>query len=173
LSDAITPPEVPASEPPKQDTLVSQVIALGLGAEPYARKADCPAVQVSAIQLLPLMTRLRNDANLAFDMLTAHTVVDRLEANIFELVYYLYSLNHRKRLLVSASIPRENPVVPTLTPVWKIAEFQEREAYDLFGIQYDNHPDLRRVFLEDDWQGFPLRKDYKDDFMLTHVIEDE
>jgi NADH-quinone oxidoreductase subunit C len=173
MSEIVSPSEGQAAEPAKQDELVAQIAALGLDAIPYERKADCSAVQVLAPQVLPLMMRLRDDSDFCFDMLTAHTVVDRLEQNVFELVYYLYSLKNRKRLLVSVSIPRDNPVVATLSQVWKIAEFQEREAYDLFGIQYDNHPDLRRVFLEDDWKGFPLRKDYQDDFMLTHVIAEE
>ena len=91
--------------------------------------------------------------------------------NEFELLYRLYSLKTLAMLVVFTSIPRENPVIPTVSSVWRIAEWQEREVYDLFGILYDNHPDLRRVFLEDAWEGFPLRKDYQDDFMLTLVRE--
>jgi NADH-quinone oxidoreductase subunit C len=173
VSDAISPSDGAVSEPAQQDELVRRIIALGMGAMLYERKASCSAVQISSDKLIPLMTQLHDDTDFAFAMLVSHTVVDRIEQNEFELLYFLYSLIHRKQLLVSVSIPRDNPVVPTLSSVWKIAEFQEREAYDLFGIQYDNHPDLRRVFLEDDWKGFPLRKDYKDDFMLTHVIEEE
>ena len=61
---------------------------------------------------------------------------------------------------------RDAPVAPTVSRSWPAAEWQEREAYDLMGILYDEHPDLRRLFLEDDWQGFPLRKDYRDPDML-------
>ena len=57
-------------------------------------------------------------------------------------------------------------IVVTICSIWRIAEWQEREVFDLFGILYNNHPDLRRIFLEDDWVGFPLRKNYKDNFML-------
>lgn len=173
MSESGTTPEIPAPEPPPLSELVKKVLALNLETEPYQGKADCPAVQVPTNRLLELMTRLRDEPEFAFDMLASHTVVDRLDKNIFELVYYLYSLNHQKRLLVSVSIPRDNPIVTTLCTIWKIAEWQEREAYDLFGILYDNHPDLRRVFLEDDWKGFPLRKDYKDDFMLTWELEEQ
>jgi NADH:ubiquinone oxidoreductase subunit C len=67
---------------------------------------------------------------------------------------------------VVTSVARDNPLVPTVMDIWPIAEWQEREVYDLFGVLYDGHPDLRRLFLEDDWVGFPLRKDYEDDFML-------
>ena len=69
--------------------------------------------------------------------------------------------------MISASVPRDNPVLPTVCGVWPIAQWQEREVYDLFGILYEGHPDLRRLFLEDDWVGFPLRKDYKDDHLLV------
>lgn len=112
------------------------------------------------------MNKLRNEAGYNFAMLCDHTAIDRIDEGVFELVYRLYSLETRRMMMVSVSVPRENPVVPTLRDQWKIAEFQEREVYDLFGVLYDNHPDLRRVFLEDDWQGFPLRKDYKDEFVL-------
>ncbi len=173
MSESGTTPDIPTPEPPPQSELVKKVLALNLEAAPYEGNADCPAVQVPVNRLLELMSKLREEPELAFDMLASHTVVDRLEKNLFELVYYLYSLNHQKRLLVSVSIPRDNPVAPTLSTVWKIAEWQEREAYDLFGILYDDHPDLRRVFLEDDWKGFPLRKDYEDDFMLTWELEEK
>jgi NADH:ubiquinone oxidoreductase subunit C len=61
---------------------------------------------------------------------------------------------------------KAHPVVPTVSDLWKAAEFYEREVFDLFGIHFENHPDLRRIFLSDDWVGFPLRKDYKDTFTL-------
>jgi NADH-quinone oxidoreductase subunit C len=160
-------PGTPITETAPQSELVKSILALDLQAAPYEGHADCPAVQVPVDGLLKLLTKLRHDPEFNFDMLSSHTAVDRLEQNVFELVYYLYSLTHQKRLLVSVLIPRDNPVAPTCSGIWKIAEWQEREVYDLLGVCYDAHPDLRRVFLEDDWQGFPLRKDYHDGFMLT------
>jgi NADH-quinone oxidoreductase subunit C len=68
--------------------------------------------------------------------------------------------------MVSVSVPRANPVAPTVSTIWEIAQWQEREVYDLFGVRYEGHPDLRRLFLDDNWQGHPLRKDYQDDDML-------
>ncbi|MFC2074815.1 NADH-quinone oxidoreductase subunit C [Bdellovibrionota bacterium] len=124
------------------------------------------AVEIPASNLVSFMTKLRDESTLAFDQLTSHTAVDWVEKNQFELVYILKSLKHNYSLMVLVSIPRDNPVIPTLSSVWRIAEFQEREVYDLFGVLYDEHPDLRRLFLEDEWEGFPLRKDYKDDFIL-------
>ena len=167
MSESDTIPGMPVTELPQQCELVKIILALDLQVAPYEGNADCPAVQVPADGLLKLMTKLRDDPEFNFDVLSSHTAVDRIEQNAFELIYYLYSLTHQKRLLVSVLIPRDNPVAPTCSGIWKIAEWQEREVYDLFGVYYDGHPDLRRVFLEDDWQGFPLRKDYHDDFMLT------
>jgi NADH-quinone oxidoreductase subunit C len=129
-------------------------------------KADRPAVQVPPAALVAFMTRLRDDERLAFDLLMDHTAIDWAAQGRFELVYNLYSTVHGHSLLVTTAVPRDNPVVPTASGVWAIAHWQEREVFDLFGVQYDEHPDLRRLFLEDDWQGYPLRKDYKDDYML-------
>ncbi|MDP2989970.1 MAG: NADH-quinone oxidoreductase subunit C [Kiritimatiellota bacterium] len=137
--------------------------------EPEAVKreqCDRAAVNVPTAALFKLMQRLRDDPQLAFDMLCTHTAIDYPAENRIELVYQLYSIKHRHYLMVATAIPRDRPEASTLSPVWKIAEWQEREVYDLFGVLYSGHPDLRRLFLDDDWQGFPLRKDYKDDFML-------
>ena len=129
-------------------------------------KADRPAVQVPPEKLAALALALRDEPALAFDLLLDHTAIDWLAENRFELVYVLYSTVHGHYLMLTTSVPRETPVVPTLSAVWPIAHWQEREVFDLMGVQYDDHPDLRRLFLEDEWQGHPLRKDYKDDYML-------
>lgn len=165
-------PEQEVTPTPEVPELVTRVIASFPNAKPYQRNSDCPSAQVPADHLLQLMEKLRGESEFAFDMLCSHTVVDRLAEGVFELVYHLYSTEKRKHLMVSTSVPRDNPLAPTVSSVWSIAEWQEREAYDLFGILYDNHPDLRRVFLEDDWKGFPLRKDYEDDFMLSMESEE-
>jgi NADH-quinone oxidoreductase subunit C len=129
-------------------------------------KANSAAIQVPAAALLEIMTKLKNDPLLNFDMLLSHTAVHWLTDGQFELLYRIYSTSLCHHLLVTTRIPVENPTIESLYTLWRIAEFQEREVYDLFGVLYSGHPDLRRLFLEDDWQGFPLRKDYKDDFML-------
>ena len=147
------------------EALTEAVIAL----EPAAAKrehADRPAVQAPPEKLAALALALRDAPALAFDMLLDHTAVDWIAENRFELVYVLYSTVHGHYLVVTTSVPRDAPVAPTLSTVWPIAHWQEREVFDLMGIQYDDHPDLRRLFLEDEWQGHPLRKDYKDDYML-------
>jgi len=148
-----------------EETLIPRVLA----AEPSAKVRDDaggPSVEVAPDRLFGLMQCLRDRPDLAFDMLMAHTAVDWLEQGRFELVYILYSTVHGHGLTVCASVPRDKPVAPTLSGLWPIAHWQEREVFDLMGVLYDGHPDLRRVFLEDDWQGYPLRKDYQDSDML-------
>ena len=146
--------------------LIQSVTALQPGVEQLAEETDCPTVTVGAEGLLALMQALRDTPALAFNQLVDHTSVDWLKEDRFELIYHLVSLEHGHTLRVSCSVPRAAAVVPSLASVWPVAEWQEREVYDLMGILYADHPDLRRLFLDDDWQGFPLRKDYEDDFIL-------
>lgn len=154
-------------EPSPAQILTERVCALDPQCLPYSGNCDCAAVEIPAERLVALMEKLFDPENLDFSALCNHTGIDRIEKERFELIYHLYSLSRRTMVMVSVSVPRDNPVIPTVCKIWKTAEFQEREVYDLMGVLYDNHPDLRRVFLEDEWEGFPLRKDYKDDFMLT------
>lgn len=129
-------------------------------------KSDRVSIIVPDEKLLKIMNTLRHDGALLFDMLSAHTAIDWLKDNKIELIYQLFSTHIRHRMMVSVSLNRESPVVSSVCSLWQIAQWQEREVYDLFGVRYQNHPDLRRILLEDDWQGHPLLKDYKDDFML-------
>jgi NADH-quinone oxidoreductase subunit C len=129
-------------------------------------KADRPSLSVPVEKLSSLMAQLHDDPSFNFDALLMHTAIDWLAKNSFELVYQLYSTTHKHYLMVSTSVPRDNPIAPTMSAIWRIAEWQEREVYDMFGILYEGHKDLRRLMLDDDWQGFPLRKDYQDDFIL-------
>lgn len=147
------------------EALIRAVVALQEG---LARrdKIDMPAVQAPPGTLLPLMRTLRQDERFAFDMLLDHTAIDWLQQGRIELIYNLYSTTRGHYLMVSVSLPRIAPVAPTVSGIWEIAQWQEREVYDLFGVRYDDHPDLRRLFLDDDWQGHPLRKDYQDANML-------
>ncbi|MCM2322503.1 MAG: NADH-quinone oxidoreductase subunit C [Oligoflexia bacterium] len=145
--------------------LISAVQALEPAAVPR-EKVDRAAVVAPVERFLELMARLRDEPDLRFDMLCTHTAIDWIAEARLELVYCLYSTVHRHYLVVSASVPREAAVMPSMQALWPIAEWQEREVYDLFGVRYTGHPDLRRILLDDDWQGFPLRKDYRDDFML-------
>ena len=78
----------------------------------------------------------------------------------FEVVYHIYSHEHKQRLRLKAKLGGENPEIASVTPVWRAANWYERETFDLFGIQFYGHPNLRRILMPEDWQGHPLRKDY-------------
>lgn len=96
-----------------------------------------------------------------FDFFIDLAAVDHYtEAPRFEVVVNLLSMTTRERILVSTRVPYDDPSVPTLTPVFAGANFYEREAFDLIGIDFPGHPDLTRILLPDDWEGHPLRKDY-------------
>jgi NADH/F420H2 dehydrogenase subunit C len=98
---------------------------------------------------------------LGFDRFGMVTAVDF--GDDFELVYRLQSVRHGVGLFLKTEVPRDEAVIETLTDLWPAANWQEREVYDLFGIEFRGHPDLRRILLPDDWVGHPLRKDYADD----------
>ncbi|MFH1120393.1 MAG: NADH-quinone oxidoreductase subunit C [Bacteroidota bacterium] len=111
------------------------------------------------------MKHLREDEPLAFDYLICVSGVDHTDH--MQMVYHLESTLHNHMIVVKVKTEgRENPAVDSVTDIWPTAEFHEREAFDLLGIHFNNHPDLRRMFLDDNW-GHPLRKDYKDDI---HIV---
>ncbi|QEG01968.1 NADH-quinone oxidoreductase subunit C 1 [Stieleria maiorica] len=149
-----------------REALQAAVCQLDSSIRPLEENADRAAVVVEAAALPAILRRLRDEPEFAFAQLLDHVAVDWIDREQFELVYHLYSFKHKHFLFVSVFIPREDPRVPTVCRLYPVAEWQEREVYDLFGVLYEDHPDLRRLFLEDDWIGFPLRKDYQDDFML-------
>jgi len=117
------------------------------------------AATVRRERLIEVCTYLRDEPELKFEFLSSLTAVDRLE--YFEVVYHLTSIRLNMMTAIKLRIDdRENPRAPSVTPVWEGANLQEREAYDLMGIVFEGHPDMRRIFLWDGFDGFPLRKDY-------------
>ncbi len=104
--------------------------------------------------------QLRSISSLNFDFLFCLTCVDW--KTHFTMVYHFTSATHRHTIVVKSKLDRNNPEIETISDIWRTAEFHEREAYDLFGVKFINHPDLRRLFMTDDWVGWPLRKDYED-----------
>lgn len=112
-------------------------------------------------QLLDVADKLRNNEEMKFDFMYCLTCVDFPEH--FMMVYHLRSTQFRHDVVLKVKIEnKEKPEVETLCNIWRTAEYHEREVYDLFGIVFKNHPDLRRLLLTDDWEGHPLRKDYVD-----------
>jgi NADH-quinone oxidoreductase subunit C len=107
---------------------------------------------------------LYSTEGLYFDMLSCLTGIDNgAEANTMEVVYNLYSIPYGHSLMIKVMLPRENPILDSVESIWKTANWHEREAYDLLGIHFEGHPDLRRILLPADWVGHPLRKDYSTD----------
>lgn len=97
----------------------------------------------------------------AFVRLSTVTAVDRFPAQPrFEVVYHLHSVERNQRIRLKCRISGDNPVIESVTGVWRGANWYEREVFDLFGISFSGHPDLRRILMPDDWEGHPLRKDY-------------
>lgn len=97
----------------------------------------------------------------SFVRLSSVTAVDRYPAEPrFEVVYHLYSLDRKERIRLKCRLRGEDPAIESVTSVWRGAGWYEREVFDLFGIQFLGHPDLRRIMMPDDWEGHPLRKDY-------------
>jgi NADH-quinone oxidoreductase subunit C len=105
---------------------------------------------------------LKEDKQLDYDFLSDITAVDYWQKKEprFEAVYQIVSRAHHRRLRVRVPVPENDPAVESLTPLWSGANFMEREVWDLFGIRFIDHPDLRRVLLYEEFEGFPLRKDY-------------
>jgi NADH-quinone oxidoreductase subunit C len=106
----------------------------------------------------------KSDPSLAFDNLLCLSAVDypREDPPRMEVVYHLFSYEHRHQFVLKVHLPREGARVPTVEGTWAVANWHEREAFDLFGIVFDGHSDLRRILLPDDWIGHPLRKDWVD-----------
>lgn len=122
-------------------------------------------VFIAAEELLPLMNTLRTEPELDFNFLFCLTCIDWKDHLM--MVYHLLSKNHKHTLVIKAKIAnRTNATIETVCNIWRTAEFHEREVYDLFGVKFLNHPDLRRLFLDEDWPGHPLLKDYVDENMI-------
>ena len=104
---------------------------------------------------------LCREPDLAFNFLSDISAVDRFPVEPrFELNYHLLSIQHRAVLRLRVRAHGNDPVVPSVTTVWTTANWHEREIFDLFGVRFEGHPDLRRILMPEDWEGYPLRKDY-------------
>ena len=104
--------------------------------------------------------QLRSNEGFEFDYLFCLTCIDW--KTHLTMVYHLTSTIYRHALVIKVKLDRNNPELETVSDIWRTAEFNEREAYDLFGVQFLHHPDLRRLLLTDDFNGYPLRKDFED-----------
>ncbi len=117
-------------------------------------------------QLHALMAQLKSNEQTHFDYLFCLSGVDW--GTELGVVYHLESTIHRHSIVVKVKTPdRENPTLDSVYDIWMTAEFHEREVYDFFGIKFNNHPNLKRLFLTDEWEGWPLRKDYVDEINMV------
>ncbi|HEY8418735.1 MAG TPA: NADH-quinone oxidoreductase subunit C [Limnochordales bacterium] len=123
-------------------------------------------VKIAPEQSREFFRYVKEHPKLAFDYLSDVTAVDYIAQGQFQVVYHLVSMGvdarRRGKLRVKIDVPRDNPRVPSVVDIWPTANFHEREVYDLMGIVFEGHPDLRRILLREDWVGHPLRKDYVD-----------
>ena len=140
----------------------------GAQLEPAASVDLQTTIYVSRDDLPALMRALRDRPELAFTFLAEITATDFWPREPrFELVYILVSIANRLRLRVKVRLDAADPRVATVTPVWPAANWLEREVWDLFGITFDDHPDPRRLLMPEDWEGYPLRKDYPVQIRMT------
>ena len=126
-----------------------------------------PALVVPAPRIVEVGQLLREHPKLLFDYLACITALDNgPEVGTLEIIYNLYTIPYHFQLMLKVAVARNNPGeplpnVPSVSGIWRAADWHEREAYDLVGIHFTGHPDLRRILLPADWEGHPLRKDYQ------------
>jgi NADH-quinone oxidoreductase subunit C len=147
---------------PEATVVVNAAPAPAAGAPAVeAPLTQLPEVKVPLEKFRALMEWLHN-GELDLDFPMSMTAVDYLETKTITCVYHLYSMKLAHKLVVKCDLDRDKASIPTVSDLWRGCEWFEREVYDLFGVNFEDHPDLRRIMLTDDWVGHPLRKDYKD-----------
>ncbi len=119
-----------------------------------------PYIKVPPAAVAEAALFLRDAPDLSFDYLMCLSGVD-LTKGVLGVVYHLFSMSKRHKIALKAEVPAATPQIPSVITVWPGADWHEREAYDMYGIVFAGHPDLRRILLPDDYPGFPLRKDFK------------
>jgi NADH-quinone oxidoreductase subunit C len=130
---------------------------------PHAVRSFCvetadPFIEIEPRAVRAVLEHLRDTKGLQFDMLQLVTGIEREDR--FEVVYHLTSLSRGHRITIKAMLSRDDPHIGSVAALYPAAGWHERETYDLMGIVFDGHPDLRRILLPEDWEGHPLRKDY-------------
>jgi NADH-quinone oxidoreductase subunit C len=154
-------------QPPKPDGQLSPVAIAQLLQEQFGEailealpEDKHPRIHVDAAHWRAIAEFLRQDRRLNFDWLMCITALDYVADEKLACCYDLMSYQHRHDFAVKVFTSREEPSIPTVSDLWPAADWHEREAFDLMGIDFPGHPDMRRILLPDDWVGHPLRKDY-------------
>jgi NADH-quinone oxidoreductase subunit C len=130
------------------------------------KKDKDPWFQCAPYSFEEVGTFLRDDPEMLFDYMECLTGTDYLKEGQIRVTWHLYSYPLKHRVVIKCFLPRADAAMPTMVNVWPVCNWQERECFDLLGVLFEGHPDLRRLLLPDDWEGHPLRKDYgeKDDY---------
>lgn len=120
-----------------------------------------PALYVNMEEIIDVCRLLKDDESLKFNSLVDAVSVDRFEKkNRYEMIYNLVSIDNNERLFIKIRLDSKKPEMQSLTQVWRAANWYEREAYDMMGINFINHPDLRRMYMPENYEYYPLRKDF-------------
>jgi len=129
---------------------------------PVADEGSSPkSVRIHANDLLMVMQEMLSHPTLYFDMLSCVTGIDNGAGSDMEVVYNLYSIPFGHHLMIKVKVDRNEPRIESVNHFWRSANWLEREIFDMYGIVFLNHPDLRRILMPADWEGYPLRKDYQ------------
>jgi NADH-quinone oxidoreductase subunit C len=123
-------------------------------------RPDNASVTVATPSIAEVCRFAKSERGLELDCLSNLSGVDYPKRNVIQVVYNLYSYTHRHGIALKVDAARDNPIVPSVAAVWSHAEWQEREVFDLLGVVFEGHPDLRRILMPEDWPGHPLRKDF-------------
>ena len=132
----------------------------GDGVESFDAEALDPFIVIQPDALVETCQFLHDDADLAFDCLSNMSGVDYFKEDKIQVVQHLYSYAYRHQIVIKIDVPRADPSMPSVENVWKAANWLEREIYDLLGVVFSGHSDLRRLLMPEDWIGHPLRKDF-------------
>ncbi len=119
-----------------------------------------PYLTVAAPAIVDVCRYLRDGESLKFEVLSDQTALDWPKEEKIQVVYHLFSYSQNHQIVLKVDLARDNPKISTVEEVWKVANWFEREVFDLFGVIFEGHSDLRRIMLPEDWVGYPLRKDY-------------
>jgi NADH-quinone oxidoreductase subunit C len=143
------------------EEMLARVKSVCTHSDPVAVESATPkAVRIHADDLLAVMHEMQHHSLLYFDMLSCVTGIDNGPHSDIEVAYNLYSIPFGHHLMVLVNLDRQEPKIESLNHLWRSANWLEREVFDMYGVMFLNHPDLRRILMPADWEGYPLRKDY-------------
>lgn len=151
--------EAPEAQPQPAAATPARPAARG-HTDPKAYAYHVPGATVPVGRLVEICRVVRDEAPFLLDYCSFVSAIDYPTDGAIDVLYHLFSTTARHEILLKVRIPRDGPRVPSVIGIWRGADWHERETYDLLGVVFDGHPDLRRIMMTEDWTGHPLRKDY-------------